>query len=36
MHRLVQDLLGLARLEAGTADLQHNPLDLVVLLRGRC
>ncbi len=34
MHRLVQDLLGLARLEAGTADFQRNPVDLSALLRG--
>jgi two-component system, OmpR family, sensor kinase len=33
MYRLVQDLLSLARLEAGTADLQRNPLDLATLLR---
>jgi len=34
MHRLVLDLLSLARLEAGTADLQRNPLDLPALLKG--
>lgn len=33
MFRLVVDLLSLARLEAGTADLQHIPLDLAPLLR---
>ncbi len=32
MFRLVVDLLSLARLEAGTADLQHMPLDLAPLL----
>jgi signal transduction histidine kinase len=34
MYRLVIDLLSLARLEAGTADLQRAPVDLAVLLRG--
>lgn len=34
MHRLVMDLLALARLEAGTADLQRNPVDLAALLKG--
>ena len=33
MFRLVMDLLSLARLEAGTADLQRVPLDLSGLLR---
>ena len=33
MFRLVVDLLSLARLEAGTADLQRTPLDLATLLR---
>lgn len=33
MHRLVLDLLDLARLDAGTADLQRNGLDLAELLR---
>jgi two-component system OmpR family sensor kinase len=33
MFRLVVDLLSLARLEAGTADLQRMPLDLAALLR---
>jgi signal transduction histidine kinase len=33
MHRLVLDLLSLARLEAGTADLQRTPLDLTDLLK---
>jgi signal transduction histidine kinase len=33
MHRLVLDLLDLARLDAGTADLKRSPLDLEVLLR---
>lgn len=32
MHRLVMDLLALARLEGGTADLQKSPVDLVLLL----
>jgi signal transduction histidine kinase len=32
MHRLALDLLDLARLEAGTADLQMMPLNLAVLL----
>lgn len=32
MNRLVLDLLALARLDAGTADLQREPLDLNVLL----
>ncbi|KAF0107031.1 MAG: two-component sensor histidine kinase [Anaerolineaceae bacterium] len=32
MHRLVLDLLDLARLDAGTADLQRAPLDLPALL----
>ncbi len=32
MHRLVLDLLALARLEAGTADLERAPVDLPVLL----
>ncbi len=32
MHRLALDLLDLARLDAGTADLQMTPLDLTVLL----
>lgn len=34
MHRLVLDLLSLARLEAGTADLQRAPVDLSALLQG--
>jgi len=33
MHRLVLDLLDLARLDAGTADLARAPLDLAQLLR---
>jgi signal transduction histidine kinase len=33
MHRLVLDLLTLARLESGTADLQNAPVDLSALLR---
>ncbi len=33
MHRLVMDLLILARLEAGTADLQRAPVDLGLLLK---
>jgi two-component system OmpR family sensor kinase len=33
MHRLVLDLLDLARLDAGTADLERVPLDLETLLR---
>jgi signal transduction histidine kinase len=32
MHRLVLDLLDLARLDAGTADLQRAPLNLAALL----
>jgi signal transduction histidine kinase len=32
MHRLALDLLDLARLDAGTADLQMTPLNLTVLL----
>jgi two-component system OmpR family sensor kinase len=34
MHRLVTDLLDLARLDAGTADLQKTRLDLKPLLEG--
>ena len=34
MHRMVLDLLDLARLEAGTADLKMSPVDLGALLRG--
>ncbi len=34
MHRLALDLLDLARLEAGTADLKMSAVDIVVLLRG--
>jgi signal transduction histidine kinase len=33
MHRMALDLLDLARLEAGTADLQMSPVDLGALLR---
>ena len=33
MHRMALDLLDLARLEAGTADLKMSPLELDVLLR---
>jgi two-component system sensor histidine kinase ResE len=33
MHRLALDLLDLARLEAGTADLNMSPVDMGVLLR---
>ncbi len=33
MYRMVLDLLALARLDAGTADLQKAPLDLAALLR---
>jgi two-component system OmpR family sensor kinase len=33
MNRLVLDLLALARLEAGTADLQRAPMDLSALLK---
>jgi two-component system, OmpR family, sensor kinase len=32
MHRMVLDLLDLARLDAGTLDLQHTPVDLPALL----
>lgn len=34
MHRIVMDLLSLARLEAGTADLHKEPVDLGKLLHG--
>jgi signal transduction histidine kinase len=34
MSRLVQDLVALARLESGAADLQRAPLDLTALLQG--
>ena len=34
MHRMALDLLDLARLEAGTADLQMSEVDLNVLLQG--
>jgi signal transduction histidine kinase len=33
MHRMALDLLDLARLEAGTADLEMSPVDMVALLR---
>jgi len=33
MHRMALDLLDLARLEAGTADLKMSPVDMDVLLR---
>ncbi|RPJ18579.1 MAG: sensor histidine kinase, partial [Chloroflexi bacterium] len=33
MHRMALDLLDLARLEAGTADLKMSPVDMEVLLR---
>jgi signal transduction histidine kinase len=33
MSRLVVDLLSLARLDAGIADMQHAPLDMAVLLK---
>lgn len=33
LHRLVDDLLDLARLDAGQVDFDRNPLDLSVLLR---
>ncbi len=33
MHRLVLDLLELARLDAGTADLRREPVDLALLVR---
>jgi len=33
MHRMALDLLDLARLEAGTADLKMSPVDMGVLLR---
>jgi two-component system OmpR family sensor kinase len=32
MHRMVRDLLDLARLDAGTLDLQYSPVDLSALL----
>ena len=34
MHRMALDLLDLARLEAGTADLEMSPVDIGALLRG--
>ena len=34
MHRMALDLLDLARLEAGTADLKMSAVDVVALLRG--
>jgi signal transduction histidine kinase len=34
MHRMVLDLLDLARLDAGTADLKMSPVDVGALLRG--
>jgi signal transduction histidine kinase len=34
MHRMVLDLLDLARLDSGTADMQMSPLDMGVLLNG--
>jgi signal transduction histidine kinase len=34
MHRMVLDLLDLARLDAGTADLKMSPVDIGALLRG--
>ena len=34
MHRMALDLLDLARLDAGTADLKMSPLDVDVLLNG--
>lgn len=34
MHRMALDLLDLARLEAGTADLKMSPVDMGALLRG--
>lgn len=34
MHRLVLDLLALARLDAGTADLQRQAVDIPALLKG--
>ncbi len=33
MHRMVVDLLELARLDAGTLELQYSPVDLAALLR---
>lgn len=33
MHRMVLDLLDLARLDAGTADLKMAPVDMAILLR---
>ncbi len=33
MHRMALDLLDLARLEAGTADLKMSPMDMEPLLR---
>lgn len=34
MHRMALDLLDLARLDAGTADLKMSPVDVTVLLNG--
>jgi len=34
MHRMVLDLLDLARLDAGTLDLQRSPVNIVALLNG--
>lgn len=34
MHRMVLDLLDLARLDAGTAEIVHSPLDIANLLSG--
>lgn len=34
MHRLALDLLDLAQLDAGTADLKMSPVDMAALLRG--
>jgi signal transduction histidine kinase len=34
MHRLVLDLLDLARLDSGTANLDHSPLDIASLVKG--
>ncbi len=36
MHRLVMDLLTLARLDAGTADLKRAPVELGMLLQSVC
>lgn len=36
MHRMALDLLDLARLDAGTAEFDRAPVDVLALLRGTC